>query len=117
MLETFNPHYVNIEHREEIKKIWEKLSKQEEIEIQPFVTVYYDAWMNDNDEDPVLSLVLAILQEVDGLTSLENDRGLLDIAGNVLDCFTGRTVKGVLDSMKGLNPLENVKKQKIWNRR
>lgn len=112
VLETFNPHYVNTEHREEIKKIWEKLSKQEEIEIQPFVTVYYDAWMNDNDEDPVLSLVLAILQEVDGLTSLENDRGLLDIAGNVLDCFTGRTVKGVLDSLKGLNPLENVKKAK-----
>ena len=112
VLETFNPHYENIEHREEIQKTWEKQRKKQDIEIQPFVTVYYDAWMNDNDEDPVLSLVLAILQEVDGLTSLENDRGLLDIAGNVLDCFTGRTVKDVLSSLKGANTLENVKKAK-----
>lgn len=110
VLEAFNPYYENIEHREEIKKTWEKLRKKQEIEIQPFVTVYYDAWMNDNDEDPVLSLVLAILQEIDGLTSLENERGILDLAGNVLDCFTGRTVKGVLDSLRGTPPLENIKK-------
>lgn len=89
-----------------------KTKKKQEIEIQPFVTVYYDAWMNDNDEDPVLSLVLAILQEIDGLTSLENERGILDLAGNVLDCFTGRTVKGVLDSLRGTPPLENIKKAK-----
>ena len=112
VLEAFNPYYENIEHREEIKKTWEKLRKKQEIEIQPFVTVYYDAWMNDNDEDPVLSLVLAILQEIDGLTSLENERGILDLAGNVLDCFTGRTVKGVLDSLRGTPPLENIKKAK-----
>ena len=71
VLEAFNPYYENIEHREEIKKTWEKLRKKQEIEIQPFVTVYYDAWMNDNDEDPVLSLVLAILQEIDGLKMKE----------------------------------------------
>ena len=112
VLEAFNPYYENIEHREEIKKTWEKLRKKQEIEIQPFVTVYYDAWMNDNDEDPVLSLVLAILQEIDGLTSLENERGIMDLAGNVLDCFTGRTVKGVLDSLRGTPPLENIKKAK-----
>ena len=112
VLEALNPHYENVEHREEIKKIYEKLSKQKEIDVQPFVTVYYDTWMNDSDEDPVLSLVLAILQEIDGLTSLDSDSGLLDVAGNILDCFTGRTVKGVLDSLKGNNPLENIKRSK-----
>ena len=110
VLEAFNSHYVNLEHREEIKIVWEK--SKEKIDVQPFVTVYYDAWMNDNDEDPVISLVLAILQEIDGLMTLENDRGLLDIAGNVLECFTGRTVKGILNSLKGENPLESVKKAK-----
>ena len=34
-------------------------------EIQPQVCVYYDAWKNDNDDDPVLSLVYTILQDVD----------------------------------------------------
>lgn len=46
VLETFNPHYEKIKHREEIQKTWEKLRKKQEIEIQPFVTVYYDAWKN-----------------------------------------------------------------------
>ncbi len=68
--------------------------------------------MNDNDEDPVLSLVLAILQEIDGLTSLENERGILDLAGNVLDCFTEQNSKRRFGFIEGNTSIGKHKKAK-----
>ena len=32
-------------------------------ELEPAVCVYYDAWANDNDEDPILSLVYEIIKD------------------------------------------------------
>lgn len=45
--------------------------------VPPMVTVYYDAWEHDNDEDPVLSLVDSIIES--GLVNLDDARmkGLL----------------------------------------
>ena len=115
ILDSFNQNYKKTERKEEIYKVWRQLTRGKEIEVQPFVTVYYDAWENDNDEDPVLSLIVSILQEIDGLEDLGVDRSLLSTAGELLDFFTGRTVKGVLEGLKGKNPLECIRKGKDFD--
>lgn len=40
--------------------------------VPPMITVYYDAWEHDNDEDPVLSLVDSIIES--GIVNLDDER-------------------------------------------
>ena len=37
------------------------------------VAVYYDAWENDNDDEPVLSLVHSIMKEISSTDSFKED--------------------------------------------
>ena len=46
-----------------IISVWKRLHRNCEPEYQPHVSIYYDAWENDNDEDPVLSLIYTILKK------------------------------------------------------
>ena len=45
--------------------------KAEEVEENYDVAVYYDAWENDNDTDPVLSLVYEIIKQLGIKTELD----------------------------------------------
>lgn len=48
-------------------------------DLQPQVCVYYDAWTNDGDEDPVLSLVYEIINDVESDYSLSRDGDCIKI--------------------------------------
>lgn len=54
VLDTFNNHIISdyAEERTRVKAAWDRISVRTKPEIQPQVSVYYDAWLNDNDEDP-----------------------------------------------------------------
>ena len=36
-----------------------------------YIPIYYDAWSNDNDTDPVLSIIFNMLKDIDVLTEYE----------------------------------------------
>ncbi len=76
------------------------------------LAVYYDAWENDNDTDPVLSIIYEITKQL----SIEYDFKEKDIyktAAHIVEVISGKNVSGLLESLKGENPLEKFKEQKI----
>lgn len=82
------------------------------IDFKPQVSVYYDAWENDNDEDPVLSLIYAILKNVNEDFSIDNDTSCIQIASNILQFFTGKDWNKLIDSFRSQDPLSELKKAK-----
>lgn len=79
---------------------------------KPQVCVYYDAWENDNDEDPILSLIYAILKNVDADFSIDKDTSCIQIASNILQFFTGKDWNKLIDSFRSEDPLSELKKAK-----
>lgn len=81
-------------------------------EIQPHVSVYYDAWSNDNDVDPVLSLVYEIMQNVDSNYDLKETPDFFNIASSIAEIITGRNVKALFESFQREDTLASLKHKK-----
>ena len=64
-----------------------------------FVTVYYDAWSNDYDEDPIISLCLALMDTIGETPSSEHD--IVEILGSILELISGRSFNSVFEKLKG----------------
>ncbi len=110
--------YIRIDNEENRNQILACCQNNREIDIasiQPQVCVYYDAWENDNDDDPVLSLIYTILNSIDSDYSFK-DMSCLSIAASIMEVFSGRNWKQVLDQLKGDNPLDGLKKAKSIER-
>lgn len=81
-------------------------------EVKPQVCVYYDAWKNDNDDDPVLSLVYTILQDVDNKFYFDKDVPFIKLAANILDFFKGKNWSDIIDTLQTGNYLDALKESK-----
>ena len=96
-----------------IISLWKQAhSKDAELDYQAQVSVYYDAWENDNDEDPMLSLVHAILKNVDADFTLDNNKDCIEIASTILEFFTGKDWNALIDSFRSEDPLAELRKSK-----
>ena len=80
-------------------------------DLQPQVCVYYDAWVNDNDEDPVMSLVYSILQSVDSDFSFRNPN-FIKAGASIMELFSGRNWTQLIENLKVSSPLDAVKEHK-----
>lgn len=91
---------------------YERLGIPDGYELQPQVAVYYDAWANDNDEDPILSLVYAIMQSVN--TDFEFDSGVdcLKVIASIAEVLSGRSVTVIRDALKKEDPMAHIRSQK-----
>lgn len=78
------------------------------------LAIYYDAWENDNDTDPVLSLVYEITKQLSLEYEFKNT-DLFKTAASIVEVISGRNVTGLLESLKGDNPIEKFKEQKELN--
>lgn len=86
--------------------------QDETTDIQPQVSVYYDSWSNDNDIDPMLSLVYEILQTVNTDYSFKKSADTLKIATTIAEFFTGKKVTNLVDAFKKPDRLAELKEQK-----
>ena len=116
LLESFNE-FTNTLTDEEKTKIKGAFSQYIEsgdnvIDLQPQVCVYYDAWSNDNDIDPVLSLVYEIVRDTACDYSLIKGRDCVKIAASIIDFFAGIDTKEFIELIRGEDPLSELKKQK-----
>lgn len=98
--------------KRQIKQRWSNMHGGKEPEFQTQLCVYYDAWKNDNDEDPILSLVYSILQDVDAEVPFDNESGILEKGAALAELFTGRNVKDIVASLKKENALTELRKKK-----
>ena len=61
-------------YESEVLHVWENLKRQDDDEFvfTPHLAVYFDAWANENDTDPLYSVILKILEDADTRKSLRN---------------------------------------------
>lgn len=84
----------------------------EEVSENYDVAIYYDAWENDNDTDPVLSLVYEIIKQLGINYAFEGNCNAFKLAGSVLEALTGRNINGIIENLKSENPLTKIIEEK-----
>lgn len=98
--------------KQRVRHKWTTMHDGKQPEFQSQLCVYYDAWENDNDEDPVLSLVYSILQDVDVESPFEKESGIFDKGAAIAECLSGRNITAVVDSLKSKDALADLRKKK-----
>lgn len=117
VLDAFNP-TVAFDSDEERNKItgamtrFVNMSGENDKELQPQVCVYYDAWSNDNDVDPLLSLVYSIVTELNSDYSFKHAPGTLKPMGELADILTGKDISDFFKALKSEDALKEIKQQK-----
>lgn len=114
VLDAFNPHTKCLEQIESdlVQSTWRRNKGAAKVDLQPQVTVYYDAWRNDNDTDPVHSLIYAILQTVESDFIFKESSGLIRLAAGFVDAFQGTNISNLLNLLRGEDPLAAIGAQK-----
>lgn len=84
----------------------------DEYDYKPQVCVYYDAWENDNDQDPILSLVYSIVGDIDDGYKLDETDGFIEKTSAILETISGRNINSTLDTLKNRNLLDKIRKSK-----
>lgn len=82
-----------------------------------YIPIYYDAWCNDSDDDPVLSMVYNMLQEIEELkdselTDTDWHKKIVAALELVVTTFSGVKIKDFVESISGSDPLTVIKKHK-----
>lgn len=96
--------------KETIKNLYLGFSQRQDIE--PQMCVYYDAWENDNDDDPMVSLVYTIMKCVEKCGELEKNLNIPRSAASILEFFTGKRWSNLVESLRGSSPLKDISTSK-----
>ena len=103
---------------EELVKVKECIEKYlKNPPVKHYIPVYYDAWSNDCDNDPILSIIFTMLHDIADLQQYEvTDKNWWDRITSGMEIIStsigGPRIKQFLDSIKGKNPFEELKKIK-----
>ena len=74
------------------------------------IAVYYDAWENDNDTEPVLSLIYEITKQLSIDFSL-SDISIVKTAGAIIEAISGHNVNGIKDALTSKDPFTKFREQ------
>lgn len=118
VLDAHNPNYQPVngflteERRKVIKEKCSEFNAEDgSTELKPQLCVYYDAWQNDNDEDPILSLVYSIVKETGSDFSFDK-KPTLDICGELIKLVCDKDISKLIKVLKGENALDLIKETK-----
>lgn len=76
-----------------------------------YTTVYYDAWINDNHNDPILSLVYATISDDQRDLSTDKNRSLSDTVAALASAVSGRDISSLLQQLKGTDTFSSLKSE------
>lgn len=116
LIESLNPFLTSLsdEEKSDITSIFENLKTTSHDEA-PFVSqvcVYYDAWINDDDCDPILSLVCEILKSTSQHYAFKQPIDGISAASALFDIFTGNNTEKILSVFRTKDLLSELKAQK-----
>lgn len=118
VLDAHNPNYQPVngflteERRKVIKEKCSEFNAEDgSTELKPQLCVYYDAWQNDNDEDPILSLVYSIVKEIGSDFSFKKN-STLNIFSELINLVCDKDISKLINVLKGENALDLIKKTK-----
>ena len=86
--------------------------KDEDVSENYEMAIYYDAWENDNDTDPVLSLVYEITKQLGIEYSFAENGNVFKLAGSILEALSGRNINGIIENLKSENPINKIREEK-----
>ena len=89
-----------------------KKKRMEDIPEKFDLAIYYDAWENDNDTDPIISLVYEITKQLGITYDFSEKKDMFQLAGSILELFTGRNIEAVIRNLKSDNPFIELEKEK-----
>lgn len=96
------------DERKEIKQYFSK----EYPSNQTYTTVYYDAWINDNHEDPILSLVYATIQSGQSTYDTKKKRSIGKTVGSIATAISGKNLTEVFNQVEGEDIFAALKEEK-----
>lgn len=76
-----------------------------------YTSVYYDAWANDNHEDPLLSLIYAAIRSGQSDYTPERERSLCNAALGIVDLLAEKNISTTLQALRGNGKLEGIQKE------
>lgn len=114
VLDAFNIHIENprSEDNERVQSTWNSINTADKPELQPQIAVYYDAWINDSDEDPILSLVYSILQSVSTDFTFTQAPDFVNIAASIAEVVSGRSIVAIREAIRSQDPLKRIRSAK-----
>ena len=76
------------------------------------LTVYYDAWENDSDTNPVLSIIYQICKELGVEYSLSQKKEIVKIGSKIIELFTGHDITEMINALKSEDHFKEFEKEK-----
>ena len=98
-----------------ILEITKKLNSLDELHDNQLLAVYFDAWENDSEEDPILSLIYRLAQQLDLKTNKFDKECIADLILAIADAIMDRPISNVLKCAKGKDFLDVIYKSQGLN--
>ena len=76
---------------------------------QKHTTIYFDAWENDKDSDPILSIIYATLKSEQVALNISKQKDVKKIISSIAECVTGRNITTFFDSLNGKDLMAELK--------
>lgn len=113
ILDSYNEH-TQVKHgltEEDIAKITKEFEKHSKnaFHVNNYVSVYFDAWEYDDDEEPLESILYQISKDVSSVYKITPEHKYTEIAASIFDCVTGRKTKELLKDLKGIEVVKGSK--------
>lgn len=102
----------DINEKEEIKKIFSRYAGNQNIDVTTCLPIYYDAWANDNDIDPVLSIAYEIEKTINDVDYFVENSNIGKTLLKVFDAFAKTNTANLLDIDRTEDLLEEIKNQR-----
>ena len=105
--------YGEVEGKKQVVATWNKISNN--MQLKKHVPIYYDAWQNDCDDDPIYSLVYQIALDTANIKGLNDKISFSDIiaaAGKLTGAITGFDPNEIAASLKKTDFLEKMRSRK-----
>lgn len=103
------------DQKQRIKGQWDRLLSENKMELQSgvHIPIYYDAWENDNDNDPILSLVYQMLKTTNSFLPTGTDaKRIAELAGEIIEKAIKLDPIKIINKLKSDNPFEEISKTK-----
>lgn len=95
---------------ESILKVAKQSNSFEGLTDNNLLAIYFDAWENDSNEDPVLALIYQIVQQLDLKTNGFDLNHLAHVLCAIGDAISGRSITNVFECVNERNFLDEIRK-------
>ena len=76
------------------------------------LAIYYDAWQNDNDSDPIQSIIFETIRQIGMQYSFADETNIIECAKAILNHFAGRDISDFIEILNKKDPFDSFRYEK-----